>query len=57
MQQRRLFDLRRQAPTPIYRAQLNYEVIEDGCAIGRIYQDLHVELRWLWLIWFCWGSS
>jgi hypothetical protein len=37
---------------PVYRDQLDYEVIEDGRAIGRIYEDLHAlpELRWFWSI-------
>jgi hypothetical protein len=37
---------------PVYRDQLDYEVIEDGCVIGRIYGDLHAlpELRWFWSI-------
>jgi hypothetical protein len=26
---------------PIYRDQLDYEVIEDGRAIGRMYEDKH----------------
>jgi hypothetical protein len=36
----------------IYRNQLDYEVIEDGRAIGRMYEDRHAlpELRWFWSI-------
>jgi hypothetical protein len=43
----RLF-IKRGSP-PIYRDQLDYEVIEDARAIGRIYEDLHAlpEFRWL----------
>lgn len=26
---------------PIYRDQLDYEVLEDGRPIGRMYEDLH----------------
>jgi Bacterial RNA polymerase, alpha chain C terminal domain len=35
-----------------YRNQLDYAVIEDGRAVGRIYEDLHAppELRWFWWI-------
>jgi hypothetical protein len=46
----RLF-IKRGSP-PIYCDQLDYEVIEDARAIGRIYEDLHVlpELRWFWSI-------
>src|SRR5436190_13462194 len=37
---------------PVYRDQLDYLVIEDGRAIGRLYEDWHalVELRWFWSI-------
>jgi hypothetical protein len=37
---------------PVYRDQLDYEVIEDGRSIGRMYEDLHAlpELRWFWSI-------
>jgi hypothetical protein len=37
---------------PVYRDQLDYEVIEDGRAIGRMYEDKHAlpELRWFWSI-------
>jgi hypothetical protein len=45
--------LRLTSPSPpIHRNQLDYEVIEDGRAIGRICEDLHAvpELRWHWSI-------
>jgi hypothetical protein len=37
---------------PIYRDRLDYEVIEDSRAIGRMYEDWHAlpELRWFWSI-------
>ena len=37
---------------PIYRDQLDYEVLEDGRPIGRMYEDLHAlpTLRWFWSI-------
>jgi hypothetical protein len=37
---------------PVYRDQLDYEVIEDGRPIGRMYEDWHAlpELRWFWSI-------
>jgi hypothetical protein len=37
---------------PIYRNQLDYEVLEDGHAIGRMYEDLPAlpDLRWFWSI-------
>jgi len=37
---------------PIYRDQLDYEVIQDGQPVGRMYEDLHAlsELRWFWSI-------
>jgi hypothetical protein len=37
---------------PVYRDQLDYEVIEDGRSIGRMYEDWHAlpELRWFWSI-------
>ena len=37
---------------PIYRDQFDYEVLEDGHPIGRMYEDLHAlpELRWFWSI-------
>jgi hypothetical protein len=37
---------------PVYRDQLDYEVIEDGRAIGGMYEDCHAlpELRWFWSI-------
>ena len=37
---------------PIYHDQLDYEVIEDGRAVGRMYEDKHAlpELRWFWSI-------
>jgi hypothetical protein len=37
---------------PVYRDQLDYIVIEDGRAIGRMYEDWHAlpELRWFWSI-------
>jgi hypothetical protein len=37
---------------PVYRDQLDCEVIEDGQAIGRMYEDRHAlpELRWFWSI-------
>jgi hypothetical protein len=37
---------------PIYRYQFDYEVLEDGRPIGRVYEDLHAlsELRWFWSI-------
>jgi hypothetical protein len=37
---------------PVYRDQLDYEVIEGGRAIGRMYEDPHAlpELRWFWSI-------
>ena len=37
---------------PVYREQLDYIVIEDGRAIGRMYEDWHAlpELRWFWSI-------
>ena len=37
---------------PIYRNQVDYEVLEDGRPIGRMYEDLHAlpELRWFWSI-------
>src|SRR5436190_3557835 len=38
--------------SPIYCDQLDYEVIEDGRAVGRLYEDWHAlpELRWFWSI-------
>jgi hypothetical protein len=38
--------------SPVYRDQLDYTVLEDGRAIGRMYEDLHTrpELRWFWSI-------
>jgi hypothetical protein len=38
--------------SPTFRRQLDYTVIEDGRAIGRMYEDRHAlpELRWSWLI-------
>jgi hypothetical protein len=43
---------------PVYRDQLDYEVLEDGRLVGRIYEDLHAlpELRWFWSISAC-GES
>jgi hypothetical protein len=37
---------------PIYRDQLDYEVVQDGRVVGRIYEDPHTlpELRWFWSI-------
>jgi hypothetical protein len=37
---------------PIYRDQLDYEVVEDGRIVGRMYEDWHAlpELRWFWSI-------
>src|SRR5262249_56012028 len=37
---------------PVDRNQLDYEVIEGGRAIGRMYEDRHAlpELRWFWSI-------
>jgi hypothetical protein len=37
---------------PIYHNQLDYEVVEDGRPVGRMYEDLHAlpELRWFWSI-------
>ena len=37
---------------PVDRNQLDYEVIEDGRSIGRLYEDLRAlpELRWFWSI-------
>ena len=37
---------------PVYRNQRDYEVIENGCAVGRMYEDCHAlpELRWFWSI-------
>jgi hypothetical protein len=37
---------------PVYGDQLDYIVIEDGRAIGRMYEDWHAlpELRWFWSI-------
>jgi len=37
---------------PIYRDQLDYEVLEDGRPVGRMYEDLHAlpDLRWFWSI-------
>jgi hypothetical protein len=29
---------------PVYRDQLDYEVIEDGRSIGRMYEDWHATL-------------
>jgi hypothetical protein len=38
--------------SPSYRSELHFEVIEDGRAVGRIYEDLQAppELRWYWSI-------
>src|SRR5205823_14459838 len=37
---------------PVYREQRDYTVIEDGRAIGRMYEDWHAlpEMRWFWSI-------
>jgi hypothetical protein len=37
---------------PVYRDQLDYEMIEDGRSIGRMYEDWHAlpDLRWFWSI-------
>jgi hypothetical protein len=37
---------------PVYRDLLDYEVIEDGRSIGRMYEDRHVlpEQQWFWSI-------
>jgi hypothetical protein len=38
--------------SPVHKDQLDYTVVEDGHAIGRMYEDRHApaELRWLWSI-------
>jgi hypothetical protein len=38
--------------SPVYRDQLDYIVIEDGRAVGRLYEDRHTlpNLRWFWSI-------
>jgi hypothetical protein len=38
--------------SPVYRDQVDYEVIENGRAVGRMYEDSHAlpELRWFWSI-------
>jgi hypothetical protein len=38
--------------SPAYRHWLDYIVVEDGRAIGRMYEDRHAkaELRWFWSI-------
>ena len=37
---------------PIYSDQLDYIILENGRAIGRMYEDSHAlpELRWFWSI-------
>jgi len=44
---------------PVYRDQLDYEVIENGRAVGRMYEDCHAlpELRWFWSITVFVGDS
>jgi hypothetical protein len=38
--------------SPAYRDWLDYVVLQDGRAIGRMYEDRHSrpELRWFWSI-------
>ena len=38
--------------SPAYRDWLDYVIVEDGRAIGRMYEDRHTrpELRWFWSI-------
>jgi hypothetical protein len=47
-----MLTLRLPACLPAYRDWLDYIVIEDGHAIGRLYEDRNAkaELRWFWSI-------